>query len=428
MADGTGDPLTSGAEAGRAPSKSRWTGLRPVRVAWIVDARREFLGGQGPIRVFGTDGLARMPAPEALAALTRAVRWMASECSVLVYEDWTEGERAGLIDAIRPVNPLVLSRDADDEQAEDLACRALAEGRAVVLRRSRNRALEKHSARGAFLAAVEDFFDLPVEVVVAGVARDRSMERAADGLISHCHAVTVIRDGICWVGARPREEALPGRGSPRSTVASLAALRRDAAGYRQMSFADIEIGEAYEHLDRIMRRMPGFRVLDNLGAEIPWELFRSRLEASRMDRTDALRGDASLFATDALVAFKSILLGAMYGLTDDALEFHLLDRLSFRRFTGLGMADRPPSARMLRLHLKRWTKTGVMAELVADVDRRWRGKGYRFQGLQTLTGSSSPRSRDGAPVEEVRPEMPGGEPVPPVVRKRGGGKKRLTRS
>ena len=64
---------------------------------------------------------------------------------------------------------------------------------------------------------------------------------------------------------------------------------------------------------------------------------------------------------DVLVMFKTILLGVIYSLSDENLEFLLHDRLTFRRFAGLGMADEPPTARMVRVHRKRWTKAGSLS-------------------------------------------------------------------
>ena len=65
----------------------------------------------------------------------------------------------------------------------------------------------------------------------------------------------------------------------------------------------------------------------------------------------------------------------------------------------------------------------MVRELVADVDRRWDGLGYRLQGTRTLMGlSSAPRDADIG-----QPQLPEPEPLARKVRKRGGGKKRLSR-
>lgn len=208
-------------------------------------------------------------------------------------------------------------------------------------------------------------------------------------------------------------------------------MRASSGIVRQGTFADLEIEEAHERMESLARRAPRFSSLHLLDEAVPWELYRARLEASRTRSpggTLPLDGDA--LANDALVTWKSILLGAIYELSDDDLEFLVLDRLSFRRFTGLRMTDPPPRARMLKIHRERWSVTGVTAELVADVDRRWRREGHRLPGLERLTGSSQPAS---ASPEDGGLEKAGLRPGPRAVsnvgrgRKRGGRRRRKRR-
>ena len=42
--------------------------------------------------------------------------------------------------------------------------------------------------------------------------------------------------------------------------------------------------------------------------------------------------------------FKFLILQSLYNLSDEATEMQILDRLSFRRFLGLGINDRVPDA------------------------------------------------------------------------------------
>ena len=321
-----------------------------------------------------------------------------------------------MIAAIRPAGPLVLGPNADDEQGEDLGYGALEEGRAVVAHRRFGGGFEEHTVCGAFLAAVEDAYNRPVEIVVAGVARDGTVARVVDGLLSHGHRVTVVRDAIFTTGPEPVSGWAGG-----GTVVSLAELRHAVEDSRQISFADIQIAEAYEHLDRLLNGPSDATPLPKLDAAVPWKLFRARLEASRRNREDFFRAREPLALSDALVMFKSILLGAIYKLSDDHLELLLHDRLSFKRFAGLGVTDEPPRARLLRIQRERWTKAGVLPELAADVDRRWHEVGYRFQGMRTLMALSSPARED---AKVGQPEVPGPEPEVPTGPKGGGGKKR----
>ena len=448
-------PDPADAEGARERPSVRWAHLEPVRVGWVVDAQREFLDPEGRCRVFGGDGAVEVSGSEAVAALTRAVEWMGGRCPVLVYTvDWRgaqdsgiagggpgpargtlardragpwpdgeEHERARVIAAVRPAGPLVLGPNADDEQGEDLGYDALEEGRPVVAHRRPGGGFEEHTVCGAFLAAVEDAYHRPVEIVVAGVARGGTVARGVDGLLSHGHRVTVVRDAIFTTGSGTETEPVSGWAGG-GTVVSLAELRHTVEDSRQISFADIQIAEAYEHLDRLLNGPSDATPLPRLDDAVPWKLFRARLEAARRKREDIFRPRELLALSDALVMFKSILLGAIYQLSDDHLELLLHDRLSFKRFAGLGVTDEPPRARLLRMHRERWTKAGVLAELVADVDHRWQEVGYRFHGMRTLMGLSSPAREDG---EAGQPEVPGPEPDLPTGPKGGGGKKRLSR-
>ena len=99
-------------------------------------------------------------------------------------------------------------------------------------------------------------------------------------------------------------------------------------------------------------------------------------------------------------------------MSDDDLEFLVLDRLSFRRFAGLTLTERPPRARVLKVNRKHWIRAGVMAELVADVDRRWRKEGYGLPGLERLMGTTQADS--GGP-EDGGPDKAGLRPGPRAV-------------
>ena len=247
-----------------------------------------------------------------------------------------------------------------------------------------------------------------------------------EGLLSHGHRVAVVRDAIFIPGPGSELETEPMCGwTGGATVVSLGQLRDAAVDSRQISFADLEIAEAHEHLDRLLNTSSNTAPsLAELDAAVPWELFRAPLEASRMKGEDLFRDRDPLDLNDALVMFKSILLGAIYDLSDEQLELLLYDRLSFKRFAGLGVTDEPPRVRFLRIHRERWTNAGVLAKLVLDVNRRWEELGWVLRGMRSILGLVSPAPED---AEAGQPKVPGSERGPRTVRKGGGGKKRLSR-
>ena len=139
------------ADETRERSSVRSDHPEPARIAWIVDAQPEFLDRKGKLHIFGVDGVERMATRKAAASLAWAVDWLAGVCSLMVYVG--NGHGAGgaqVFDPIRPVDPLVLSRDASEDEAESLAHRALGEGRAVVASRASDGGFEGASPAGLF--------------------------------------------------------------------------------------------------------------------------------------------------------------------------------------------------------------------------------------------------------------------------------------
>lgn len=62
--------------------------------------------------------------------------------------------------------------------------------------------------------------------------------------------------------------------------------------------------------------------------------------------------------------FKVLLLQRLHNLSDDAMEYQLLDRLSFRRFVGCD-EHKIPDAKTIWLYRERLTKSGKEDALFA---------------------------------------------------------------
>ncbi|MCR4666254.1 MAG: IS5 family transposase [Desulfovibrio sp.] len=80
--------------------------------------------------------------------------------------------------------------------------------------------------------------------------------------------------------------------------------------------------------------------LDAIDIMIKWSPIAKRLNRV-LKRTANAVGKP---AYPSLVLFKGLVLQRMYNLSDEALEEYICDRLSFRRFIGLGMMDDVPDA------------------------------------------------------------------------------------
>lgn len=147
----------------------------------------------------------------------------------------------------------------------------------------------------------------------------------------------------------------------------------------QMGFFDIS--QRYAGLDA--KNDP----LLKIDKVVPWEAFRSRLEAAWRKPAAARKSSAGRKPWDAVVMFKAIILCALYNLSDDQVEYQLRDRLSFMRFLGLGLEDRVPDAKTVWLYREQLTQAGVIAALFDSFDGYLKKRGYLAMGGQIIDAS-----------------------------------------
>jgi IS5 family transposase len=117
--------------------------------------------------------------------------------------------------------------------------------------------------------------------------------------------------------------------------------------------------------------------LEKLEAHIDFEIFRSTLgKIQDKDRDKSLGGRPRY---DEVLMFKILVLQRYYNLSDDQMEYCLLDRLSFMRFLGLGLKDRVPDAKTIWLFRNELTQSGIVKELFNRLDKQLRSKGVIVQ-------------------------------------------------
>ena len=84
--------------------------------------------------------------------------------------------------------------------------------------------------------------------------------------------------------------------------------------------------------------------LEKLNAYIDWKIFESRLnEAFKDEDKDISKGGRPSFSR--LMMFKALLIQSLYNLSDDQLEYQIVDRASFKRFLGLKKSDKVPDSK-----------------------------------------------------------------------------------
>jgi transposase, IS5 family len=99
---------------------------------------------------------------------------------------------------------------------------------------------------------------------------------------------------------------------------------------------------------------------DKCNRYIPWDQLAAPL-ADLFDDTDPSRGGRPHYTVVTML--KCLLLQKWFNLSDPGLEETLRDRLSFRRFVGLGLTDDTPDETTLVTFRKRLRQAGKMDEL-----------------------------------------------------------------
>lgn len=103
--------------------------------------------------------------------------------------------------------------------------------------------------------------------------------------------------------------------------------------------------------------------LDRLSGLVKWYRFEKLMTRLR----DNGPGRA---AWPPLVLFKALLLQSLYGLSDRELEEALGDRLSFRRFVGLGLEESVPDHTVLNRFRNLLIAESLLDKLFAELDRQ----------------------------------------------------------
>lgn len=104
-------------------------------------------------------------------------------------------------------------------------------------------------------------------------------------------------------------------------------------------------------------------VLDQIAGLVKWYRFEKLLAGFN-------HGGAGHPAWPALVLFKGLLLQSLYGLSERELEEALADRLSFRRFAGLGLEETIPDHTVFNRFRNALIAQGLEKKLFDELDRQ----------------------------------------------------------
>ena len=124
--------------------------------------------------------------------------------------------------------------------------------------------------------------------------------------------------------------------------------------------------------------------LPKINNTIDWELFRPTLEQARAKKKKSKAGAKGF---DVVLLFKILILQSLYNLSDEAMEFQILDRYSFSRFLGLHAASKVPDATTIWRFREDLIKADVIESLFTQFDKFLHENGFRAQKGQIIDAS-----------------------------------------
>ena len=133
--------------------------------------------------------------------------------------------------------------------------------------------------------------------------------------------------------------------------------------------------------------------LRQLNDVIDWECFRPTLLSIHEKER---KSNAGAKPYDVVMMFKILVVQSLYNLSDDAVEYQIMDRISFMRFLGLSLGDRVPDAKTIWLFREQLTEAKLVKKLFEQFDKFLRDSGFAAQKGQIIDASiiSAPRQRN----------------------------------
>ena len=108
--------------------------------------------------------------------------------------------------------------------------------------------------------------------------------------------------------------------------------------------------------------------LEQLVRHIDFEFFRTPLNKFFDPSADRSKGGRPAY--DYVLMFKILILQRYYNVSDDSIEYAILDRLSFMRFLGLGINDPVPDAKTIWLFRDKLSTDGMIEKLFGHLDKQ----------------------------------------------------------
>lgn len=126
---------------------------------------------------------------------------------------------------------------------------------------------------------------------------------------------------------------------------------------------------------------------------IPWHKFEARIHHLMMKPKLSNAGRPPFKYS---MMFKIMVLQHMYNLSDAQMQFQIIDRLSFRRFLGIGAEDTIPDEKTIWLFRETLTQAGAIQKLFTLFDRYLNEAGFTAKKGQIIDATfvELPRQRN----------------------------------
>ncbi|MBU3655816.1 MAG: IS5 family transposase [Alphaproteobacteria bacterium] len=166
----------------------------------------------------------------------------------------------------------------------------------------------------------------------------------------------------------------------------------------QASF--FEVADNYARLDK------GGDPLAGLDAAVDWRGLARLMRGVVFDR-DKNEGKGGRPPLCGLIMAKILILQACNNLADDRTEFLINDRLSFKRFLGLGVNDKSPDAKTIWLWRERVLHSGLHKKIFAWFEGELVRSGFEAKQGQIVDATFVPTHKPtGRQKKQLRDEIP----------------------
>jgi len=134
--------------------------------------------------------------------------------------------------------------------------------------------------------------------------------------------------------------------------------------------------------------------LEKISKVVDFELFRKTIEDGVLTKDKKNNAGAKPF--DVVMMFKILILQRYYGLGDTQIEYQILDRISFKKFLGLGSGDKVPDEKTVWAFRETLTKKGLVEKLFNEFRDYLEGKGLIINEGKMIDASFTvaPRQRN----------------------------------